>query len=292
MSSILVQTEALVLRNLRFGDTSRVATLLTRDLGKIGVLGKGVRDPKSAFGASLEILSHSSFVLYHRPGRELQFLKSGWVEREFRGILREPARYLRGCACLEFLDRVLPEAEPASDLFALALRAMEVMETAPVASLPELFRAWQLRVASLLGYAPRVEVCAGCGRAWPEEARGPSWIFLTAEGGVACPECAAARRWTGIPLSSRALRRLRAMIHGGTGTGGPLPGAGAGQVREPSPLWLHTLDRLVEEFLRYHIGSYRGLRSLNDRDTWEAGRAGQGSRSGEKGTLDAGLRPE
>jgi DNA repair protein RecO len=294
MISSILQTEALVLRNVRFGDTSRVATLFTKELGKIGVMGKGVRDPKSPFGASLEILTHSSFILYYRSGRELQFLKSGWIEREFRGLLQDPRRYLWGSACVEFLDRMLLEEEPAPDLFALALRAMDVIERAPLASAGELFRAWQLRVAAHLGLAPRVDRCISCERPLESGSIGPAtWLFLPSEGGVLCPGCGrCVESEAGLRLSPRALRRVRAMIQGGRGGSSAVPesrttfqehaeptvrepstrepSAREPLHREPSPDWLRTLDRLVEEFLRYHVDSYRGLRSLEGQAAWES----------------------
>jgi len=333
MNPGLLTTEALVLRNLRFGDTSRVATLFTREAGKLGAIGKGVREPKSPFGASLEVLTLSSFVLYYRPGRDLHLLKSGSVEREFRGILRRPTRYLFASALAEFLDRVLMAEEPAGEIFALALRVLEVLEQAAEPSLPELFRAFQLRVASLLGYAPRLDACDGCGRALParvsEEgagddapgtggpaaerprSRGPSspdatglWLFRAREAGVLCPSCAGASEATaarperslpegeeGVRLHPRAVRRLRAMALGVGRAPAETPSAPTALsmatppefsasaptsgVRErapapmPSTAWLRLLDRLVEEYLRYHLDSYRGLRSLDALASWE-----------------------
>lgn len=261
-----MQCEALVLRNLRFGDTSRVATLFTRELGKIGAIGKGVRDPRSPFGASLELLAHSTFVLYHRPGRDLQFLKSGVLEQEFREILRSPHRFLWGSALAEFLDRVLLEEQPAEELFQLSLRGFQVIETSPHQALPELFRALELRIAALLGYAPRLDECLSCGRPLPDE--GEVWLFRTAEGGVLCPRCAAGSEPGGIRLAPRALRRVRSMVLGR----GRAAAEGA-TIREsaglPSIAWLRALDRLVEEFLLYHIETYRGLRSLAGRAAWE-----------------------
>ena len=329
MISALVSCEGIVLRNLRYGDTSRIATLLTPELGKIGVLAKGARDPKSPFGASLEFLSHGSFVVYHHPGRDLHFLRTGALEREFRGLLRDSDRFILASAFAEFLDRVLQGEEPAGELFDFALRGLQVLETAPRPALPELFRGMQLRVASILGYAPRLEQCLRCGRAVGEAesagARG-NWTFLPADGGVLCPECG--MREPGEMdrrLSPRALRRLRAMALGRPGVPGhgirppggiaasvgTLAGAGTADagtdgagtddagttdagasdrgavdagsartgmayegtgsngpavVRErpsaPDPAWIALLDGLVEDFLRYHLDSYRGLRAL------------------------------
>lgn len=234
-------------------------------------------------------------MVYHRSGRELQFLKSGALEREFRGLLRDPRRYRRACAFVEFLDRVLTGEEPAEELYDFAVRALDVLETAPPEALSELFRGMQLRVAALLGYAPRLDRCLRCGRAvgtetGPEPGReapaedgadrsvdGRGWLFLPAEGGVACPSCAALLdpAGVGLRLTPRALRRLRAMALGSS-----RPAAAAALVRDASveePLppgaprgpaaaapagWIRVLDRLVEDFLRYHFDTYRGLRSL------------------------------
>lgn len=306
MTTSLVAVEGLVLRNLRHGETSRIATLFTRELGKVGVIAKGARVPASPFGASLELFSHGSFVLYYRPGRELQFLQSGSLEHEFRGLVRDHDRYRLASALVEFLDRVLTGEEPAGELFDFARRALEVLASASRPALPELFRGLQLRVVSILGYAPRLDRCAACGRDVPPAASvslapgGPAaterWLFLPAEGGVACADCLPRfdPGGTGVQLTARALRRVRAMalgsgrLHPAEPAGAPplardgalAPPAGdhsAARVPDAAPppapagriapavaeAWVRTLDRLVEEYLRYHLESYRGLRSLD-----------------------------
>lgn len=285
MISSIVHAEGIVLRNLRYGETSRVATLLTRELGKIGAIAKGARDPKSPFGSSLELFNLSTFVLYYRAGRGLQFLKTGSLEREFRGLVSNPTRFLWGAALAEFLDRILLEEAPGGDFFDLIARGFEVLEVEPVDSLPELFRGLQLRIATHLGYSPVLDRCLHCGRSFPAAAehgpRGAAWWFLPAEGGVVCARCGGSETG-GIRLSERGLRRLRRMAQG-SGRSGDVPartpGEGPGQVREAgeewhrSEAWRRDLDRLVEEFLRFHVDAYRGLRVLEARADWEgAGR--------------------
>jgi DNA repair protein RecO (recombination protein O) len=297
--SALVSCEGIVLRNLRYGETSRIATLLTPELGKIGVMAKGARDPKSPFGSSVEFLSHSSFVVYHHPGRDLHFLRSGALEREFRGLFRDSDRFILGSAFAEFLERVLQGEEPACELFDFALRGFQVLETAPRPALPELFRGMQLRVASILGYAPRLEQCLRCGCAVGEAesaaARG-AWTFLPSDGGVLCPECGAREPGDAGPrLSPRALRRLRAMALGRSD--GATTGHAAPMVRErplaPDPAWIALLDGLVEDFLRYHLDSYRGLRALGAFSSVDSGAADAADRfSGGPGWRWRALPPD
>lgn len=282
MHSKIHSCEAIVLRNLRFGETSRIVTLLSRELGKFGAMAKGGRDPKSGFGASLELFQRSGFIVYYRPGRDLQLLKSAWVEQEFHGCERDWRRYVYGSALLEFLDRVLLEEEPQPELYRLALRGLEVMDAEPIDRLREFFRAFQLRAAACLGYHPALVQCLRCGRRLEDAAEDDAWLFRTAEGGVLCPDCG--QHESGIRLRPRAIRRVHAMA---SGSGGQDRSPDRLEVRErpasngspegapsASSRWLVTLDRLVEEYLRFHLERYRGLRSL---DWWGEQREARGA---------------
>ncbi len=51
------QTDALVLRLIPWSETSFIASIYTREFGKLSVLAKGARRPKSPFEAALDLLS-------------------------------------------------------------------------------------------------------------------------------------------------------------------------------------------------------------------------------------------
>jgi DNA repair protein RecO (recombination protein O) len=233
--------DGLILRNLRLGETSRVVTVLSRELGKWSAVAKGVREPKSRFGASLEILNASSIVVYFRPGRNLQMVSEASLEHEFRGILRASDRYHHGCAVLEFLDTVLEEEAPVPEIFDLALRVLHLMEDAPEGRLSYLLRAFQLRVAAMLGYAPRVDACGRCAAA-------EILCFGVQEGSVLCSRCGDSSPGA-IPLDEETLALLRSLLRGS------LP-------RRPGLPACRVFSQIVESFLAYHIDRYRGLRSL------------------------------
>lgn len=306
MTTTICTTDGFVLRSLRYGDTSRVATIFSHDLGKFSVIAKGARVPGSAFGASLDLFTVSQFIVYYRVGRDLQMLKTGGVEHHFARIQTEPARFTLGCAILEFVDRMMLEGEPAPGLFALTLRALSRIEQGSLAAAPEVLRAFQLRTAALLGYGLRLESCLHCGTSLAEAAVAlgvrengvsadsapversdarSSWLFRPAEGGAICPGCAG--HASGYPMTPRALLRLRAMVSGSgpearvaepvaayLPRGNPLgadpdaSGNTAGAIASDSRRehWLRTLDMLVEDYLRFHVERYRGLRSLGSQD--------------------------
>lgn len=237
----LVKVEALILRNLRMGDTSRILTVFSRELGKWSAVAKGVREPRSRFGASLEILNRASLIVYFRPGRDLQLIAEGTLEHEARPLLAQSDRYLFGCAVLEFLDRVLEEEASVPEIFDLTLRVLAWMEKAPVGRLNYLLRAFQLRVASWLGYAPRVEACVACGSVDVVD-------FGPAEGGALCRDCAECRPSV-LPLAGPTRALLSSVVRGSLPRNPPAPVA-------------RDLEEIVEAFLGYHIDRYRGLRAL------------------------------
>src|SRR5262245_54449807 len=65
---------ALVLRTTDWSETSRIATLWTREFGKVRVLAKGGRRLKSAFENALDLLTLCSIVLLRKSSRGLYLL--------------------------------------------------------------------------------------------------------------------------------------------------------------------------------------------------------------------------
>ena len=263
----ILEDEGLVLRSLRYRETSRIVTFLTRRHGKLNVIAKGARDLKSPFGAALQPLTLSRIVFYSKISRTLQFLKAASVERAYLAILAEPAIYLLASAAAEFVLKVLPDEDPAPELFDALRGFMEACEEDPPRWGRETaFKGFQLHVVGLLGYRPQLDTCAGCGRPL-ESPRG----FGVAEGGLLCGGCCPAGEV--LAISPRALTRLRAILAGGPGAAehasqGPLePGSAADR-----EAWEGALDRevtgIIESFLRFHVTGYRGLRSLRGLAEW------------------------
>jgi len=277
----IVEDEALVLRSIRHGETSRIATLLARRYGKVHVIAKGARDIRSPFGSALEPPALVQMVFYLKKQRSLQFLRAAATERSFPALLASPRAYHVACAGLEFIDRVVTDEDPVPEVFAALLRFLEGCERRPDHPRAELrLRAFQLHTVSLLGYAPQIDRCAACG-----QAADPPAGFGVAEGGVLCRACAATTR--AMPLSPAGLELLRQVVAGAQAgraaaprmppapPGSPAEPAGAPTVApagRPMPLLSPQADRaviaVVEAFLQYHVTGYRGLRALRCLAAW------------------------
>src|SRR3954454_24204860 len=73
---------ALILRTTDWSETSRIATLWTRELGKVRALAKGWRRLRSSFESSLDLLTLCSIVLLRKPSG-LDLLTEAQVARRF-----------------------------------------------------------------------------------------------------------------------------------------------------------------------------------------------------------------
>jgi len=242
----IVTTEGIVLKTHALGDTSRIVTVYTRDHGLRKLVAKGARRTPSRFGYALEPLSRSQLVFYLKPDRDLHLLSRAEVVDALGSRLSDLSRLAHAQAALELVDRLVWGEEAHERLFALLVQALDGCDRSPLPALPAVTLAFQLQLASELGYRPRLEQCAVDGR--PVSQRR---VFSPARGGLLCDGCAA-REGGVVHLSAEALASLALLLSRPLLEAGEfveLPRAG-------------ELLRVIEDFFRMHFQRFKGLRSL------------------------------
>jgi DNA repair protein RecO (recombination protein O) len=245
----LVRCEGIVLKTHALGDTSLIVCTYTREYGLLKLVAKAARRTPSRFGYALEPLSRSRFVVYHKPDRDLHLVSQAEVLEATGSALADLTRLAHGHAALELIDRLVWGEEPHAELFDLLAAALQAVTNAPVATLAAVTIAFELQVASLLGYRPRLDACANCGGAIS-----PRRLFSPSRGGLLCDGCAAAEPGA-VTLSADALAGLALLLSRPLGEAGD---------------WLQLTEvrrtgeilRVVEAFLRHHFQRFQGLRSL------------------------------
>lgn len=184
----IVRTEAFVLKAFRFGETSMIYRLLTRDRGVVPVIAKGARRPRSRLGAAVDPFRRLDVTYYDRPGREIQTLSQAEVLADHRDISTSLERLEAAGQWFRFLRALLPDGAPAEPIYALAVEALERLERLPAGRLARWQAYHRAAAAARLGLAAQLDACLGCGRELPDG--GPLRLSIEA-GGLVCGACAA-----------------------------------------------------------------------------------------------------
>jgi DNA repair protein RecO (recombination protein O) len=240
----LVATPAIVLRAIRYGDTSKIVRLATRDYGVQSAIAKGASRPRSPFGAGLELLNRGVAHLYFKPTAELHTLAAFEVTQQHPSLAADLDRYAAATALAELMLRCAP-AEPQAVLFDLLAGALDRLAsvsadrvaTAGIAALWSLVKA--------LGFAPVLTACVRDGRPLEAGAAG----FSVPEGGLLCRRCSAERATTVLEASDRAA----------------LEGFASGRDDIPpgwSPRHAAAHRRLLARFIEHHVAEGHRLKAL------------------------------
>ena len=152
---VILRTEAIVLRSLRYGESSRIATLFTRERGKLSVIARGARRSKSRFGSALLPMSYIESVIYVKPGRSLQTLSETSHLLRFPSLARDLNKISTGLRVVELLGSVVQEEERNPGLFNLALQTLQRLSLA-TNNMENLGLHFELQLASELGFAPLI----------------------------------------------------------------------------------------------------------------------------------------
>ncbi len=190
----------MVLRKLDYGDSDRIYTLLTKEHGKLGAIGRGVRKTTSKLAAALEIYSQVDVLLAH--GRNLDVIAQVERKRKPR-IEADLARTSRAALIAELAERMSEDRHPIDYLYDLTCWALDELAVDPE---PRRASAYFLAVAlDLMGYAPQLAACARCNVKLTAGAH----PFSAPAGGFLCPACADPAE---PAVSSGAIKVLRVMF--------------------------------------------------------------------------------
>lgn len=273
MARTVVKTDAIVLRAMRIGETSKLVTLFTEHHGKLKVSAKGARRPKSKFAGCLEVSWQVHVTCPVRDDRDLHSLTDAETLRTRPAMLVDLRRLSYAAAACELIDRLSLDHEPNRRLYLCLVGVLGGLEEVAPEQLESLFWYFQLRVAEALGYRPALNHCANCEAALPAES---TW-FSPGLGGAVCRDCGReataeveesrgpdylrARRVR--PDSLRLLTGLQALKTYSREMIPPAPPARRAEIRA-----------LLRGFLEYHGGTSGRLRSLEFLDAMGVDSAG------------------
>lgn len=240
----LVSTPAIVLSAMRYGETSKIVRLATREHGVQSAIAKGALRPRSRFGAALQVLSGGQAHLLLSERRDLHTLTAFDVVTIPVGLASRVPCYATATMLAELMLRLVPaDAHPESfDLLESSLLTLQQLAEADVPA-AALRAVWRL-VASL-GFQPSLDRCARDGRTLAAEGE---IAFSVPDGGFLCAGCARGAEVLTLPRS--AVETIRLLLD---------PNAILPRL-DPRHAAAHR--RLLTRYLRHHVGEGAPLPAL------------------------------
>ena len=255
---MIVKTEAIVLKSMKYGETSRIVTLYTRDFGKLSIMAKGARGSKSKFGAALDVMSLSGIVIYHKEHRDLHLLSQADLIQQYRGVIDDPGRLMAGFAILEFLHATVQGEEEHQELFELLTGALADLDARVLDAHMVLLR-FLLGLASVLGVGFDMDHCVTCRAPLDQTNIVREYAaFSTGHGGCTCTGCSP--KSDSMHLSRHALFLLQ-QLHDGIALPVEAIASSHGITREAV--------QLLNRHLGAHIDGMRKVRSMNMLDAFD-----------------------
>lgn len=270
---MIVKTDAIVLKSMRYRETSKIVTFYSRRYGKLAAIAKGAREIKSKFGASLEPMTAVSLVIYKKEHRDLQLISQCDILKPYKKIHGEMGRMSAAMAMLELVNQLTHDEEEKPALYVLLEESLDGLESA-AKNFQNLFFAFEFRLCGVFGFAPALGPCLRCGR---DVFSGPENVvtFQLDKGGLLCASCTAAMK-----LRTNGAVATGPFVHKGNDTHG----------RPPVFVTLHSitarimqklfdakldtvavleyaekvgneLDETLRSYLRYHFEDLKPLRS-------------------------------
>lgn len=194
------RSEAVVLRRQDLGEADRLLTIYTPDLGKLRVVAKGVRKPRSRKAGHLEPLTRARLMLAR--GRELDIITQAEALELYPLLRDDLIRLGQALYAVELLDRFTVEEGESQRLYDLLVSTLDRLAAGDHAFIA--LRFFELRLLDLVGYRPELFKCLRCSG----EIRPQDQYFSAASGGILCPECGPGEK-DAQPISLAALKVLR-----------------------------------------------------------------------------------
>ncbi len=146
-----IVTKGIVLSRTDYQEADRILTVLTPDHGKLRLIAKGVRRPKSKLAGGIELFSVNDITVLPSQ-RDLKTLISSRLHKNYGGIIADITRTMLGYDLLKQINRVT-EDEPEEEYFTLMESALAGLNDGELES--DVIEMWfAMRLLAANGHTP------------------------------------------------------------------------------------------------------------------------------------------
>jgi len=244
----LRSTCAVVTHTMRISNSSKLVSLMTERYGLVKVMAKGARRPKSKYGAALEPVSLIDCIYYHRETRDIQTLSNTEIIESYLRIKSDITLLAIASCMIEIAHTYTAPENPSKETFTLLVQSLYGLKSCAVTDADKHLWRFLLLFLTVSGYHPSLDRCMVCGK----KPRGESVFLSCVDGGILC-SCTDPGERYGLRVNPGTLMIINDLM---TSKIEDLARLKIGQAQRSE------VEHVTLQFLSYHSGSSRTLRSL------------------------------
>ena len=155
-----LRVNGLVVRENPMGDNDKLLTVITDEMGKIMISGKGVRSLRSKHMPATQLFSYSSFVL--RKSHGYFYISDSSLNEAFFGIRMDLDKLALASYLCDVSAEFSVEGIGDEDLMRLTLNTLFALSNNAKIPLKQIKAAFEFRCASIEGFKPNLVACDQC----------------------------------------------------------------------------------------------------------------------------------
>lgn len=153
---MITHTEAIVFRTVDYQESSKIVTMFTREHGKIALMVRGVKKPKSKFSGLMEVGNLLDVVYYYKNSRSVQILSEASYIEKTLNVRTDFTKMATMTSAIELINQLVHENEVNKPLFDFTRKMLLWLDDTDIHP-PLLFPYLQIRLATLVGVALQLD---------------------------------------------------------------------------------------------------------------------------------------
>jgi len=175
-----LKTQGLIIKETKVGESSRIITILTSEYGKIQAGANGSRNYKSKLFSGCRLFCCSDFVL-SKGKSDIYRVVSAEPFKTFTELQNDVVKLSLGAYFCELANDTAEDIEECAEILKFLKNSLYILTKRD--DLNVIKSVFELRLMSILGYAPNTDCCAACGGSELS-------YFAENTGEILCKKCA------------------------------------------------------------------------------------------------------
>jgi DNA repair protein RecO (recombination protein O) len=195
---LLQKVEGIVLRASSYGESDKIVTIFSRELGKRAAMARGAKKPTSRLASISQPFTYGYFLI--QQGRGMGTLQQGEIIDSMRSIREDIFTTAYASFIMELVDKLIDDESPKPHLFDILHQALHAISDDYDPEAISLFVEWKMLATA--GIYPVLHQCVNCG------ATDGEFAFSFAQIGFLCHRCFSIDRYL-IRLTPAQVKLIR-----------------------------------------------------------------------------------